>query len=377
MALTGSALPALLGLVAVVLFLALILGVGPAGPRLAVATRAAEALLLNATVVLLCGVLLNNQFLFYVTWSDLLGSAGSQGQTLRAGGAVGRAESARLPSAIRVDPHATLAPLPSPGEQWQDYTAVTGAASGLTGQILVYLPKGYDPSAATTYPVIEALHGWPGGPSAVNHEIALDTTFQSLVDRGAVRAPIVVMPQINTPLTVDTECVNAPAGQGMQTMTWLGRDVPDWIATHFRVAAARTSWLVLGASYGGWCAANIGMHYPAVFGGAVSFMGYFAPEFYGYKPFRNDPAGLKTYDLTRTARHDPPPLALWVMASKEDRSAYADLVPFVRAVRAPLSVTAHVLTHGGHNVDTIPPTLSPMLKWLVATLPGFDPHGRP
>ncbi len=375
MALTGSALPLLLALVAIVLFIALVVGRGPRRRATAMVVRGLEAVGLNVAVVLLCGVLLNNQFLFYVTWGDLLGSGGTEGQNLRAGGPVAKIATVKLPQAIHVDPNAILPPLPSPGQQWQNYT-VTGASSGVTGQVLVYLPKGYDPSAKKAYPVIEALHGWPGGPSAVNHELTLDTTFQQLIDKGAVRAPIVVMPQINTPLTVDTECVNAPPGQGPQTMTWLGADVPAWTAAHFRVAESRTSWLILGASYGGWCAANVGMHYPAVFAGAVSFMGYFAPEFYGYKPFRNDPAGLKTYDLASMARHHPPPLAMWLMASKEDRSAYADLVPFVKAARSPLSVTAHVLAHGGHNVDTIPPTLAPMLKWLVATLPGFDPHGR-
>jgi hypothetical protein len=376
MALTGSALPLILALLAVVMFVLLVIGpVRGRGVR-TVATRAAAALALNASVVALCGVLLNDRYLFYVTWADLVGAGETQGQTLTAGGGAAAATDAKLPVAIHVDPNATLPPLPSPGGQWQDYPAVTGPSSGVTGQILVYLPKGYDPTSSRTYPVIEALHGWPGGPSAVDHEMALDSTFQGLVDQKALRPPIVVMPQINTPLTVDTECVDAPPGHGLKTMTWLGADVPAWTAAHFRVDAARSSWLALGVSYGGWCAANVGMHYPAVFGGAVSFMGYFAPEFYGYKPFRDDPAGLKTYDLTWMARHRPPPIAMWLMASKEDRSAYAALVPFVKAARAPLSVTAHVLTHGGHNVDTIPPTLSPMVTWLVATLPGFDPHGR-
>jgi len=371
--LTGWALPSLLALVALALFVVIVAGRPRRGGVAGILGRATAAVSMCAAVVATCAVVLNDHYLFFVTWTDVLDNGSSASTTVSRGALPAVADT--LPPAVTVAPAtAVLAPLPAPGQQWQTYT-VKGARTGLVGQVLVYLPKGYDPNSGVRYPVIEALHGWPGGPTAVNHELNLDTTFQSLVDAHRVAPPIVVMPQINIPLTLDTECVNAPTGQGPQTMSWLGQDIPTWIGTHFRVADRRTSWLVLGASYGGWCAANVGLHYPATFGGAVSFLGYNSPEFApAYVPFKSDPAGLKTYQLVSVAGHHPPPIALWLMASKEDHSAYAALVALLKAARPPLSVTAHVLHHGGHNVATIPPTEAAMVSWLVKTLPGFAPH---
>lgn len=303
MALTGWALPVVLALVALTCFLLLVAG-RPRGKgwRSSLA-RGAQAATMCVTAIAVCGLVLNDQYLFYVSWGDLL-PAGSVVSYSISAGAPGVKEN--LPPAITALPAgATLPALPSQGRQLQTYV-VTGATSHLTGEVLVYLPRAYNPKARTQYPVIEALHGWPGGPTAVNHEINLTTTFQGLVDARRLAAPIVVMPQIDIPVTLDTECVDAPPGKGPQTMTWLGTDVPNWTASHFRIVPKRTSWLILGASYGGWCAANVGMHYPRTFGGAVSFMGYDAPEFVpDYEPFKNDPAGVRTYELTHLARHIP------------------------------------------------------------------------
>lgn len=373
MSLTGTLLPLVLGAAALVLFVVLVRDRGRRRGHLALLLRSAQLLGLNLLTIALCSVVLNDRYLFYVTWSDLVGGYSPAAVSVVRG--AHEPVRADLPPQLHFRPVTSrLAPLPQPGSRLQTYI-VTGSRSGVTGQILVELPKGYDPAAHRTYPVVEALHGWPGGPTAVNREIDLPGAFQRLQDDHALAATIVVMPQINTPTTLDTECVNAPAGTGPQTLTWLGTDVPQWAADHFRVADKRTAWLALGASYGGWCAANVGMHYPRVFGGAVSFMGYFAPEFYGYKPFANDPARLQTYDLTRMAATSPPPISLWAMASKEDHGAYRALVPFLKAARAPLAVTAYVLQHGGHNVATIPPTLPSMAAWLVHALPGFAARG--
>ncbi len=333
MSLTGSLVPVVLALAALVLFVVIVRPRAARPGVLATVWRAAQVLGLNVLTVALSAVLLNDSYLFYVSWADLLPAPDSAASIGR--GATGPLTST-LPSGLRfLSDTAPLPRLPQPGARQQVFT-VTGRTSGVTGHVLVQLPTDYDPRSRRTYPVIEALHGWPGGPGAVAHEIDLRGRFQRLIDEHKLADPIVLMPQINTPLNLDTECVNPPpGGGGPHTLTWIGHDVPQWAADHFRVAHARTSWAVLGASYGGWCAANAGMHYPGTFGAVVSFMGYLAPEFYGYRPFANDPEGLETYDLTRLAHVNPPPVAMWLMASKEDRGAYGALVPFLHAARAP------------------------------------------
>ena len=359
-------------LAAATLFVTLVRG-GPArGGLLAILSRAVRLLVLNGLIVVLCAALLNDKYLFYVSWADL--SAGPSSATTVTRGGQPQIVKPLKPILRYASETKTLPPLPNPGSREQSYV-VTGADSKVSGQILVQLPAGYDPNSTRTYPVIEALHGWPVGPRAVAVELDLHGAFQRLIDARKVADPIIVMPQINTPLTLDTECVDPPAGTGPKSLTWIGRDVPQWAADHFRVAHGRQSWLVLGASYGGWCAANVGMHYPEIFGGAVSFMGYFAPEFAPtYDPYVTDPLGERTYDLAHLADTAPPPIALWLMASREDLGAYRALVKLLKVAHPPTSVTAHILATGGHRIQTIPPTLPAMASWLTATLPGFVAH---
>ena len=369
MGLTDQGLPVLLGVLAVVVFV--VVATGWPHPRrraVRVAVRAGQTVVLNALVLLLAGVLLNDQYLFYVSWADLFGSGADQVGHVVTAGDPHAGGTVRLRPALHGS--AVLPPLPSPGQRVQTYT-VTGGRSGLTGQVIVLLPKGYDPVEATTYPVIESLSGYPGTPRSNFHGFALDTTFQDLVDRHTVRAPIIVMPQINTPNSLDTECVNAPGRTGLQTETWLAQDVPLWTAAHFRVAVQRTSWAAMGFSYGGWCAAMLAMHHPETYGAAMSLMGYFRPEFGpAYDPLTK---GVGSYDLAHLARTAPPPVSLWLMASKDDPTAYPQLVAFLKSVRSPMSVTSVVLRTGGHRVDTIPPVLPGMLAWLRGAMPGFTP----
>jgi pimeloyl-ACP methyl ester carboxylesterase len=367
--LTGAWLPWFLAVVALVLFVGVVLGrPRPRVPRLALGFRTLHVLGLNVVVLMLAGVLLNDQYLFYVSWSDLLGSETGSFHVVARGN---DREGAR----IRLDPVLTttrgnLPPLPNPGSQEQIYH-VTGARTGLSGEVAVWLPKGYDPASERTYPVIESLAGYPGSALSSFHGFDLRGTYQRLIDEHVIRPPIIVMPQINTPNSLDTECVNAPEGAGPQTETWLASDVPQWVAAHFRIDAHRTSWAVQGFSYGGWCSAMLAMHHPDVFGGAMVLMGYFTPEFTNYVPFGPHSVAAEDYDLPLMALEHPPAVSMWVMVSKTDRTSYPYVTEFLRKVHPPMDVTAQVQATGGHRVQAIPPVERDMLRWLARTLPGF------
>ena len=101
----------------------------------------------------------------------------------------------------------------------------------------------------------------------------------------------------------------------------------------------------------------------------MSLMGYFRPEF----TVDYDPLGTHVgpYDLAALARTAPPPVSLFLMASKDDPTAYPQLGSFLKAVRSPTAATTVVLRSGGHRIDTIPPVLPAMLTWLSTSLPGF------
>lgn len=368
MSLTSTSLLGVLALMAAAVFTLLVSG----RPRLSrrwadMGARGGALLVLNVLVVALVGAGLNDHFAFYVSWSDLAGAQAAVTVTHH-GASARSAATVRLGTVL----HAVTAfpALPSPGKRLQHYT-LTGPRSGVRAEVAVLLPPGYSASSATTYPVIEALHGYPGTIDSWLTGMAIQGTLDQAVASRSIRPAIVVMPQINVPYAVDSECVNGPAG-APQMETWLAEDVPQFVASHFAVDTTRSSWAVAGYSEGGWCAAMLGLRHPSVFSGDIVFSGAFTPEFGRfYRPFGDRvPAG---YDLVRAYRHNHPPLAMWVQASKKDGYAYPQTAAFLKGVRAPLSVTTDLLKTGGHREQLWARELPTALTWLGHSLPGFAP----
>jgi enterochelin esterase-like enzyme len=369
MSLTGSTLPVLLGAAAVALFVALTVGVPRARRRWAeMLTRGGGIIVLTALVLSLVGVVANDHFGFYVSWSDLAGAQAPVTSTHH-GGSARAAATQRLRTPLATPPP-TLPPLRSPG-RLQTFS-VTGTRSGLTGQVLVLLPAGYDPTSPRRYPVIEALHGIPGSAASWVRGMRLGQALDSTVAAHGIAPSLVVLPQVNFPLALDGECVDGPPGTP-QVETWLATDVPRFLASHFRVATDRASWAVAGYSEGGWCSAMVGMLHPDVFGGDLVFSGTFRPEFSpAYRPF--GPRLPAHYDLVGLAARRPPALAMWVQSSKEDGFSYPPTALFLRAVRAPLSVTTDLLKTGGHREMLWASELPGALRWLGRNVPGFAPR---
>lgn len=371
MSLTGLGLPMVLGLIALLCFGALVVDVP--GRRLRapwpVAVRGATALLLVAASLLGAGALLNNEYAFYTSWSDLLGHEGPS-STLHNGttaaAAAARPQSGPL-STVR--PPRRLPALPSPHERLQTVT-VTGATSGVRTKVLVWLPRGYNPAAHRRYPVIMALHGFPGRPSSNLKYVQLNTALDKLTAEHKIAPSILVMPQINTPETYDTECLNIPGGP--QIETWLSQDVPDWVVTHFRASTERSAWATFGYSFGGYCSAFLGIRHPGTFGASIVLQGYFAPTFAPEPdPIPGGQKALAQYDLAEIAHRDPPAMALWVLTSKGDPISYPSSMTLLKQARAPMSVTADVLPTGGHRAAVFVPRIPRALTWLGTELPGF------
>jgi S-formylglutathione hydrolase FrmB len=366
-ALTSTSLLVVLGLLAAAVFAGLVLG----WPRLrrrwaAMAARGSAVLVLNLLVLAFAGAALNDQFGFYVSWSDLAG-ARSPVTVTHHGASARTAAGAHVGHGLSPAPY-SAAPLTAGRLQHLD---VAGVHSGVHAPVTVLLPAGYSASSSTRYPVIEALHGFPGSSTSWVTGMGVQAALDGLVASHTIRPSIVVMPQINVPGHVDGECVNGPAGTP-QLETWLARDVPEYVASHFRVETRRSSWAVAGYSEGGWCAAMVGLRHPDVFGGDIVFSGSFQPEFTrAYRPFgATVPA---RYDLVRLARTAPPPLAMWVQSSKPDGYSYPQTARFLKAVRAPLSVTTDLLKTGGHREPLWAAELPTALTWLAHDVPGFAP----
>jgi S-formylglutathione hydrolase FrmB len=367
--LTDTSLVVLLGVAVVGAFVLVVAGVPRRGRRaVRVTLRAAQVLLLNVLVVALCGAALNDQYFFYSSWGDLFGSRSPSVQ-VHHGGTAREATSAsvRGPGLRGLAAPAVLPPLPQPGSRLQTYTVVAGR-SHAEGQVFVHLPIGYDPHSSRTYPVIVGLHGFPSSPQSFLH-LGFINDIDTLTAEHRLAPSIVVVPRIDTPAGLDTECVNGSPGEP-QTDTWLSRDIPAWTAQHFRVDHTRTGWATMGYSYGAWCAASVSMRHPDVFGAAVVLLGYFRPDFSrSYDPLTS--RTLRDYDLVAMARNAPPPLAMWVLTSREDQLSFPTTSSFLSAAHAPLDVAGTVLAHGGHRDAVFTPFIPAALTWLAQTLPGF------
>ena len=68
------------------------------------------------------------------------------------------------------------------------------------------------------------------------------------------------MPDTDGGLQYSLQCLNDP--HGLQDMTFVGQEVPDWAAANLRVQRPGLMWGIAGYSEGGFCAANIGLQDP-------------------------------------------------------------------------------------------------------------------
>ncbi len=234
-------------------------------------------------------------------------------------------------------------PLPQPGSRLQTYTVIdTRSHSG--GQVLVAPPRRLRPARGPRYPVVIGLHGFPGVAGQLRPPQLPQQHRRA--HRGAQDGP-----------DDRRDAADRHPGRSRHRVRqrWPGpaadrhlalHDLPAWTVAHFRVSTARTSWATVGYSYGAWCAASLTMRHPDVFGAAVSLQGYFRPDFgVSYDPL--SASALRGYDLVALAGAKPPPVALWVLTSREDPLSFPTTSKFLSVARPPLDVTAVVLAHGG------------------------------
>ena len=217
----------------------------------------------------------NRYYDYYQTWgalfSDLSGQAQSISQVTAAGLGKGTAKS--LQSTIIGSTNAALDA--QFGLLFR--TTVTGPRSHISRQVYVYLPPQYFSKAYAAYrfPVVELLHGSPGLPSTWINVMDLLPVYQRLMLTGHAAPAVLVMPDTDGGMRYALQCLNDP--HGLQDMTFVGREVPDWVAVTLRVQRPGMMWGIAGYSAGGYCAANIALQYAARFGYAGVLSGYFAP----------------------------------------------------------------------------------------------------
>jgi enterochelin esterase-like enzyme len=397
MSLTGAPLLIVLGLLFVLSVVLVVVFWRRLAPNrvLPIIGRVVALAVMNVLLVLTAAVGLNDQYLFYVDWNDLFGTAGASAVAVGHVGAPASSLFLTVPASsgagIRADAPATAAagPFPISAAPVSSLPAlppgtgptnrlltyhITGVQSGLQGEVMVLLPTSYfDKSqAAHKYPVLIAPPTYPGSPEALFRNFDLQNALASAVQKKLIADSILVVPATSFPGAPDSECVNYPQG-GPQVETWMTTDVPTWVVNSFRTVTDRTAWATIGVSAGAWCASMMSSLHPDTFSAAVSLSGYFYPKFDSYPPYPRLSPSLDAYNLEKKAGVAPAPIAMFVQASAQDRVAYPSTARFLHDAKPPLSITSMVSATGGHRWIVWRPLLPVSLKWLGRTVPGFAP----
>jgi enterochelin esterase-like enzyme len=328
---------------------------GPAALRSGL--RLALLLVAEATAVLVVLVSINDSYLLYDSWRDLAGGTGATRLEQGAGGVGARALTVRADDPGHPDFRPAGGGLLSADP--------VGARSGIRGNLYVWLPPEYDQPQhrGERFPVVELLPGQPGSPMAWFDAMHGQDELAALVRAGEARPMILVAAKSNTMGGDDAGCADLPGSAGLRTATWLGQDVPEIIGSEFRASADPYDWSLMGYSAGGYCAANLAVHYPQVFHSAVSISGYNDPV----APVVRARPGLAAANdplLVLRGADPQPDIALLLTGSREDGTTVADARSLLAALRAPATGDLLTVARGGHTMDVWVAMLPDSFRWI-------------
>lgn len=313
------------------------------------------------TVAAVFGMAVVNRFYdYYQTWGDLYNDM------------LGH------PAGLAALPPSGGKKLPPTGENVKNGLLVNaplgGPKTGLSRDGLVYLPPEYfQPQYATAkFPVLELLHGSPGKPTDWLTGLHVTETYRNLLANKKAKPAILVMPDINGTAGGGTgsQCLDHPGPGGVQNDTYLSQDVPADVIGKFRAEPVGPHWAVAGFSEGGFCAANLSLRHPQIYGAAAVMSGYFQPlPERGVDPFGGDAKARLANDplwlLSRTPPGGRLP-AFWLMAGSSDRGDTQEAKLFQSVL----------ISHGQHTpLELVPrarhtfaawnPALPKLLTWAT------------
>lgn len=264
-------------------------------------------------------------------------------------------------------------------------TQVTGPSSHISREVYVYLPPQYFQSAYRHYrfPAIELLHGSPGQPASwIDVMDAIPTYLKLLTDRRATPA-VLVMPDTDGGVHYALQCLNYPGG--LQDMTYVGVEVPDWASRNLRVMSPGPAWGIAGYSEGGYCAANIGIQLSTRFGYVGALSGYYFIS-NGQVPAKWRPGGTPVAVANPFAkypklavRNSPdkyiqeipigaPVPAFWLSAGSGERSYVYYARVFQQYAMMRMSEVPLTIISGGHDASVWRVALGPMFAWMTPQL---------
>jgi enterochelin esterase-like enzyme len=331
----------------------------------------------------------NRYYDYYQTWgalySDLSGQATSIPHLTAAG--LGKGTAGSLKSLIGNTSDSQV------DEQYGLLLSanITGHRTHISRTAFVYLPPQYFQKAYANYrfPAIELLHGSPGDPQAWVNVMNVIPIYLNAMTSGKAKPAVLVMPNTDGGQQYGLQCLNDPGG--VQDMTYVAQEVPDWAAANLRVQQPGQSWGVAGYSEGGYCAANIALQHPSLFGYAASLSGYFSP-IESQVPLGGKPGGtpVDVYDFARNKRllllNSPdeyvtrvpttvsvPQFFLAAGAADQGDVQAAELFKQELVLRD-ADVPLVGIPGGGHQATVWRASLTPMFNWMTPQLAAGVQH---
>ncbi|MEU2154537.1 alpha/beta hydrolase-fold protein [Streptomyces sp. NPDC019396] len=311
------------------------------------------------------GLAANKSFLFYGSWSDLLG------QEQEMGVVVDHAASSK--HVMVVGKQKTGAPggsRPAVGGQIHK-VVIKGEKSGVDSPAYVYLPPEYfQPAyAARTFPAAVVLTGYPGTAENLIKGLRYPRTAYDHAKSGKMQPMILVMLRPTVAPPRDTECVDIPGGP--KSETFFARDLPTAISATYRVGSKPRNWGFMGNSTGGYCALKIALHHPERFAAGVGLSAYYkaAEDATTGDLFHGDNDERKRANLLWSLKNRPQGASSFlVTSSKQGESNLGGTLEFIKRVKSPARVSSIMLNSGGHNFNTWRREVSPALVWLSGRL---------
>ncbi|MFG2006619.1 alpha/beta hydrolase [Spirillospora sp. NPDC048911] len=313
--------------------------------------------------------LINRQFAFYATWSELtgIGRGGDGPGVIQNRGPAGALTGAKV---IKLKPEFSVGGDPAKDGSVESVD-IQGARSGLRGRGYVYLPPQYfQPGAEQKrFPVVLALSGYPGAVRNLVTQLKVPQTASKEIKAGQIQPTIYVLMRPALAGGRDTECMDVPGGP--QAATFFAQDLPEAISSQYRTSPSRTGWGVFGLSTGGYCSLKLAMRHSSVFAAAASISGYYGAikdvttgELYGGSQAVRDENDL----FWRLRNLPPPPVAVLVTTSKVGEQNRAGTERFLSLVKPPMQASSITLDTGGHNFGTWNQVLPPVMRWMSQRL---------
>ena len=115
---------------------------------------------------------------------------------------------------------------------------IAGRHTRISRTAYVYLPPQYFQKAYANYkfPAIELLHGSPGDPQAWVNVMNVVPIYLNAMASGKAKPAVLVMPNTDGGQQYGLQCLNDPGG--VQDMTYVAEEVPDWAVANLRVQPA-------------------------------------------------------------------------------------------------------------------------------------------